>query len=133
MNRENPSLEKREDFFENIISLPVSKEEFLQMVRNKCPDMSEKEILQAKAMNIDQGGQTVILMRTDVFPEEYMPYMETHEKWEAYVARKGGYNLFNKSVREYQKDKEKDLSTDKQAYEEYVDDVAVYNYDFRHE
>ncbi|OGH79283.1 MAG: hypothetical protein A3I74_00080 [Candidatus Magasanikbacteria bacterium RIFCSPLOWO2_02_FULL_47_16] len=124
---------KAEQFFANNIDVvPVSKEEFLEMVKLKYPDKTDEEILQTKGINFDQDGKVIILLRDDVFPEEYMPYMETHEKWEAYVARKEGFNLFKKAVREYKGDKEVDL-TDDESKKEFYDEVSVYNYDFRHE
>lgn len=119
-------------FADKIEVLPVSKEEFVQMVKSRYPSESEEEILQMKGINFDLEDKTIILMRTDVFPEQYMPYMETHEKWEAYIARKDGFNLFKKSIREYQKDKNvQDFN--QETYQQYLNDVSVYNYDFRHE
>ena len=124
---------KAQQFFdEKIDVVPVSKEEFLEIVKLKNPDESDDEILQTKGVNFDLGDKTVILMRTDIFPEAYMPYMETHEKWEAYIARKGGYNLFNKSTREYKLDKNIG-KLEGAALQQYYNDVSIYNYDFRHE
>ena len=99
--QENPNMNKIEqekDFFDNKIEvLIVSKEEFLTKMKEEHSDLSDEEILQAKGWNYDSGGKTIVLMRNDIFPEQYMPYLETHEKWEAYVARKDGFNLFKKS------------------------------------
>jgi hypothetical protein len=124
---------KAEKFFaENIDIVPVSKDEFLEMVKLKFPNKTDEEILQTKGINFDQDGKVIVLMRDDIFPPEYMPYMETHEKWEAYVARKKGFNLFNKAVNEYKNDKGIDAFDDK-SRKDFYDNVAVYNYDFRHE
>ncbi len=124
---------KSQEFFdEKIETLFVSKEEFLEMMKLKNPDMSDEDILQIKGINFDLDGKVVILIRNDVYPEEFLPYLETHEKWEAYVARKDGYNLFNKSVRKYRKDRKID-EFDQESKKEFYDNLAVYNYDFRHE
>jgi hypothetical protein len=129
-----PTEETRaEQFFANNVDVvPVSKEEFLEMVKLKFPDKTDEEILQTKGINFDQDGKVIVLMRDDIFPPEYMPYMETHEKWEAYVARKDGYNLFNKAVREYKNDKGIETFDDESKKALY-EDISVYNYDFRHE
>ncbi len=117
---------------ERIQVLPVSKEEFVDLVKLKYPEMSVEDITQTKGINFDQDGQIIVLLRTDIFPEEYMPYLETHEKWEAYIARKSGYNLFDKSVREYKRDK--GISDfDERCKQEFFDEIGTYNYDFRHE
>jgi hypothetical protein len=113
-------------------TIPVSREEFLELVRLKYPEKTDAEILQTKGINFDQDGVVIVLMRTDVFPEEYMPYLETHEKWEAYIARKDGYNLFKKSVRSYKEDKGIN-GFDEKSKKEFLDDIGVFNYDFRHE
>ena len=119
-------------FDEKIETLSVSKEEFLGKVQLKYPQMSNEDVLQMKGINFDQDGKTIILLRTDIFPEEYIPYLETHEKWEAYIARKGGYNFFKKSIREYKENKGFD-TLEGEAYKQYLEDLSVYNYDFRHE
>jgi hypothetical protein len=125
--------EQEQDFFENKIEvLIVPKEEFLSIMKAQNPDTPDEEILQAKGWNFDSEGKTIVLMRNDIFPEEYMPYLEIHEKWEAYVARKDGYNLWKKSVREYKNDK--DISEfDDQSRKEFYGELSVYNYEFRHE
>lgn len=126
-------VEGPEDFFANRLELlTLSKEDFVEMIKLKYPEKDEAEINQMKGINFDQDGKVIILMRDDIFPKEYMSYMETHEKWEAYVARKKGFNLFNKSAREYKKDKQTDLSDD-ESKKEFYDNLSVYNYDFRHE
>ena len=123
---------KRKEFFDKIITIPVSKEEFLQIGKQNHPEMEDAEILQTKGLNFEKDGEIVILMRTDVYPEKYMPYLETHEKWEAWVARKDGYNLFKKSAREYKNDKSVENFDDK-TKQEFYDELSIYNYDFRHE
>lgn len=124
---------KAEQFFANDLEVViVSKEEFLEMVKLKYPNITDEEILQTKGTSFDLGGRVIILLRNDVFPEKYMPYLETHEKWEAYVARKKGFNLFKKAVREYQKDKGVSL-TDAESKNKFYEEISVYNYDFRHE
>jgi hypothetical protein len=121
------------EFFDNQITvIPASKEEFLQIVRNQKPTETDENILQAKGFNFDKDGHIIVLVRTDVFPEKYMPYLETHEKWEAYMARKPGFNLLKKSVNDYVKDKKIDLST-YPNFSDFYRDIGVYNYDFRHE
>lgn len=123
---------KREEFFNRIVTIPVSKEEFLQIGKQNHPEMDDAEILQTKGLNFEKDEEIIILIRTDIYPEKYMPYIETHEKWEAWVARKDGYNLFKKSVREYKEDKNIN-AFDNQSKKEFYDDLSTYNYDFRHE
>jgi hypothetical protein len=132
--QEQPTEESKADkfFAENIDAVPVSKEEFVQMMKLKFPDKSDEDILQTKGINFDHDGRVIVLMREDVYPPQYMPYIETHEKWEAYVARKSGYNLFKKSVREFKKDKDIKEFDDK-SKKEFLDNISKYNYEFRHE
>ncbi len=134
--QENPNMNKIEqekDFFDNKIEvLIVSKEEFLTKMKEEHSDLSDEEILQAKGWNYDSGGKTIVLMRNDIFPEQYMPYLETHEKWEAYVARKDGFNLFKKSVREYKRDRNI-FEFDDSSRKEFYGELSIYNYEFRHE
>jgi hypothetical protein len=126
-------VDEEKEFFNNKIQvLRVTKEEFLSKMKNRYPKMDDAEILQAKGYNFNQDNKTIILMRTDIFPQEYMPYLETHEKWEAYIARKEGYNLFGKSVREYKEDNQID-DFDDQTRDNFHKDLSIYNYEFRHE
>ena len=61
-----------------------------------------------------------------------MSYLETHEKWESFVARKKGYNLFKKSVRTYKEDHDIE-QLDDETKKGFYDELLVYNYEFRHE
>lgn len=72
--------EKQEDFFEEIEVLSLTKDDFVEIVKAQNPNMEHSEILQTKGLNIDHEGKTIVLMRRDIFPEEYMPYLEIHEK-----------------------------------------------------
>lgn len=119
-------------FAENIDILLVSKDEFMKMVKLQFPDKTDEEILQTKGINFDYDGKVVVLIREDIFPAEYIPYVETHEKWEVYVARKAGYNLFKTSVREYKEDKNI-TEFNKETKAEFLDNIGKYNYEFRHE
>jgi len=124
---------KAADFFESkIVVVSVTKEEFIKVVKNKYPEKKSEDIEQTKGINFEHNGQIIVLLRTDIFPEQYMPYFEIHEKWEAYIARKPGYNLFQKSVREYQREKQADLHQDSDL-QDFYRDIGVYNYEFRHE
>jgi hypothetical protein len=132
---ENPATEqesKREEFFNSIVTIPVSKEEFIQIVKQRHPEMDDADILQTKGLNFENNGENIILLRTDIYPEKYIPYLETHEKWESWVAHKEGYNLFKKSVREYKENK-KINAFDGKTEQEFYNNLSVYNYDFRHE
>ncbi|MEI6581145.1 MAG: hypothetical protein WCO07_03175 [bacterium] len=123
-----------EEFFNEKIEVHnVSKEEFLDFIKLMRPEDSDENILQEKGENFDIEDQTYVFLRKDVFPEGYMPYLETHEKWEAYIARKEGYNLFQKAVREYQKYKGINLKNNEKAEEEFNNELGIYNYEFRHE
>jgi len=130
-NQEKPI--SPEEFFKNKIEVyRVSKENFVKLTKKRNPTMDEDKILQAKGINFENNGKVVILIRTDIYPEEYIPYLETHEKWEAYIARKDGFNLWKKSTREYQEQKGVNLN-DKDSQNQFLKEVAIYNYDFRHE
>lgn len=121
-----------EEFFQGIDVVPVSKEEFVEFVGLKYPKMPEEDIAQMKGINFPHEGQVLVLLRTDIFPEAYMPYLETHEKWEAYIAHKSGYNLFQKSARDYKRDRGIG-EFDTQSQQAFFDEIGGYNYDFRHE
>ena len=124
---------RAERFFDEKLQVSVlSKEEFLKRVKDKYPDKPEAKILEMKGVNFDEDGKTKILLRSDSFPAEYLPYLETHEKWEAYVARKKGYNLYKKAVREYKQDNYTKDFTDEQI-EEFANTRYEVRYDFRHE
>jgi hypothetical protein len=123
-----------EEFFKEKIEVHnLSKDEFLEFIKLMRPDDLEEDILQGKGENFDIDGKIYIFLRKDVFPEQYLPYLETHEKWEAYIARKDGYNLWQKTLREYQRDKNVNLNHNKIAEDKFSNDLGVYNYDFRHE
>jgi hypothetical protein len=130
-NGENNNLVEQW-FNENIETFHVSKEEFLAILKKRNPEIADEDILQGKAEAFDYDGKVVILIRNDIFPDAYLPYVETHEKWEAYIARKQGFNLFKKSVHDYQRDKEVDIKTS-QDWENFLAELNVYNYDYRHE
>ena len=124
--------EKERNFFDNIETLSLAKDEFIIKMKEINPSVSEDEILQTKAVNLDHNGKTMVIICRDLFPEKYLPYIETHEKWEAYVARKDGYNLFQKSAREY-KESRNISSFDDTSRQEFHGELSVNNYDFRHE
>ncbi len=138
MSMENFSKKEKaispEEFFDSKIEVyRVTKQNFYNLIKERNPEMDDDKILQAKGTNIEMNGKVVILLRTDVFPEEYMPYLETHEKWEAYIARKNGFNLWDRSVREYKKDKEIIDLNQEDDKQDFYREIAMYNYDFRHE
>jgi len=126
-----------QDFVDNQIEvLDVSQDEFLQMVKNQYPDMPEVDILQMKGFHFvlkdNSQDQIIILLRSDVFPKEYLPYLKMHEQWEAYATHKGGYNLFQKAVRDYKHDRAiSDFNN--QTVKEFEGELDIYNYEFRHE
>jgi len=135
--KENPEIVDKQSeadkFFEHIEFCPYSDpQEFKETVKIKFPDWPDEEINQTKGVNFEHNGIFYILMKTDVFPEKYLPYLETHEKWELYLTHKSGFNLFKQSCREYEKDKGIKLDQEKNV-KKYRQDVSIYNYDFRHE
>lgn len=136
MNESIPSQEKPispEEFFASKMEIyRVTKENFYKLVKQRNPSMDDDKIFQAKGVNMEMDGKVIVLLRTDVYPEEYLPYLETHEKWEAYIARKDGFNLWDKSVREYKEDKEI-TNFDNESTKAFLKDLETYNYDFRHE
>jgi len=122
-----------EEFFEKNINIrSVSRDEFIFIVKKKYPEMTEEQILQTKGMNFDENNKVEILLCKDAFPEQYMPYMEIHEKWEAYIARRNGFNLWDRTQRVYKKDKGIKEFNDEDVGK-FFNELSVYNYDFRHE
>ncbi len=122
-----------EDFFSTKIeTYRLTKDNFYKLIKQRNPEMDDDKIWQAKGVNMEMNGKVIILLRTDKYPEQYMPYLETHEKWEAYIARKNGFNLWDRSVRRYKEDKEID-SLEGDKLKEFFKELEVYNYDFRHE
>lgn len=134
MERHVSHAEQRgpEAFFARVDVLPVSRDEFIELVASKYPEMKDEDITQMKGINFVHDGRVIVLFRTDIFPEEYLPYLETHEKWEAYIAMKSGYNLFHKSAREYKQDRAID-DFDEASKQEFFEEIGMYSYDFRHE
>ena len=132
----NENIEKvisPEEFFDKNLEISrVSREEFIKIVKERNPNMDEDKIIQAKGINFSLNGKTIILLRTDIFPEKYLPYLETHEKWEAYIARKNGFNLWDRTIREYKKGELTDLS-EEEDQKKFFKELEVYNYEFRHE
>ncbi|MFA6273804.1 MAG: hypothetical protein WC662_01460 [Candidatus Paceibacterota bacterium] len=119
-----------EEFFAKMQILRVSKEQFFDLVKARYPEKTDEEILLKQGICFTRGGKTTALIRTDCFPEKYLSYIETHEKWEGYVSQKEGYNLINKSVHQYRKDKGPDAFSDS---EKLLNEVNNYNYSFGHE
>lgn len=121
-----------EMFFKNKLSIStLSREEFISRMRLHDPQMSDEEILEAQGYNFDEDGKTVIIIREDAYPKEYIPYIETHEKWEAYIARKSGYNLYKKATRKYKEDG--GVEWTKERKESFFSGLKDFNYEFRHE
>lgn len=132
---EPEELSRAEKFFEEkLVVLEVSKEKFIEILQKNRPNMDTEEILQAKGINFDLGGGMIcILLRTDVFPPEYMPYMATHEKWEAFVGHKDGFNLFRKAARAYVRQTGENILNDPEAHSRFVKKLSEYEYEYRHE
>ena len=131
-----PKIEKvisPEEFFEKNVEIRhVSKEDFLNIVKGENPEMDDEEIIQMKGINFDKNGKVVILICKDVFPEQYMSYIDIHEKWEAYIARKEGFNLWDRTQRVYKKDHHIEIF-DEESKKKFFNDLGIYNYEFRHE
>lgn len=126
-NKPDYNFSDVDNFFSNkIVTLTVPREEFLTIIKNQDPSLSDEDILQAKGYNFDYDGKIIILVREGAFPQKYLPYLETHEKWEAYVARKEGYNLYEKALSEFEK-------KSSGSQDEFFKQLGVYNYEFRHE
>ncbi len=119
-------------FREKLNVVYVDQKEYVRRMQARDPAQPEEKILESNGANFDQDGKTVILIRTDVYPEEYLPYVETHEKWEAYVARKDGYNLYAKAKREYMHDHEIEEFTEERKAEFFAT-LRDMRYEFRHE
>jgi hypothetical protein len=123
-----------EEFFEKYVEVyKVTKDNFVKLVKQiSKTEHSDEKILNAKGINSELNGKVIILLRKDIYPEEYMPYLETHEKWEAYIARKKGFNLWDRSIREYKNDKNIQNYSEEDK-KRFLKDIDTYNYDFRHE
>ena len=122
-----------EEFFEKNVEIHhVSKKEFFEIIKSRYGEITEDQISSIKGVNINFGDKVKIFLRTDVIPKEYMQFGETHEKWEAYLANKEGYNLGKKSEREYKRDKNIG-NFNKISNLDYLFEKYKYNYEFRHE
>ncbi len=123
-----------EKFFEEkLMIVDVSKEEFIAIVSRHFPEMSREEIEQAKGINFPLDGKICILLRTDIYPTDYMPYMETHEKWEAFAAHKDGFNLFQKAVRAYVRKTGENILNDPNGNQVFRAKLSEYEFEYRHE
>jgi hypothetical protein len=122
-----------EEFFATIdVRVASNAEMFLVMVKKFLPKIPDGEILAAQAMNFKRDGKVKIILRSDVRPDEYMPYLLTHEEWEAYVTEKSGYNLLEKSRKDYLQAHPEDQSNF-YISAGFRDEFTKYNFDFRHE
>ncbi|MEI6659955.1 MAG: hypothetical protein WCK91_00850 [bacterium] len=122
-----------EEFFATRINMSmVTTGEFYQQVKAALPGIPDEQIMAAQAMNFKQDDKIRILLRKDARPPAYLPYLETHEKWEAYVANKSGYNLLDKASREYKEAHPEDISNHFYS-PNFLGEIKKYNYDFRHE
>jgi hypothetical protein len=129
---------EQKEFFDKIHTELVSKEVFIEKAREYGVGGSDEEILSMRGGNFtDNEGNIIILMCKEFFPEKYLPYLEAHEKWEAYIARKEGFNLWDRSKRRFQEKVAEKLETPIPEYEEvkqeHWDTISDYNFDFRHE
>jgi hypothetical protein len=128
-----------EAFFKNIEIIYFSnKQDFLDMMKLKYPHDSVEDILQKKGANlvlrVEGKIRFFILIRTDPeggYPEKYIPYIETHEKWEMCIRYKKGFKLLAKIIRVYQKDKNIVLKQNNQK--RFQKALSEYNYEFSHE
>lgn len=128
-----PQKNRAETFFEQYLEVSfVTTPDFVKRMQLKEPDLSEAEILEAQGYNFDESGKTVILIRNDAFPAEYLAYLATHEKWEAYMARKKGYNLYKKSQRKFLEDRQIE-NFDEKRKKEFFESLLDFRYEFRHE
>ncbi len=125
--------EKEKDFFDNIETFSLSKNDFITKMRELDPNSSDEEILQMRAINTNLDGKVVVIICKDLFPEKYLPYIEIHEKWEAYIARKDGHNLYKKAVREYTESKNISSLEEGNSRQEFYGELSKNNYEFRHE
>lgn len=122
-----------EEFFAKIdVSTAPDAKTFLELVKKALPKISDEEILAAQAMHFKRDGKVKIVLRSDVRPEEYMPYLKTHEEWEAYVTEKTGYNLLEKARRDYLQAHPEDQSN-YYISPGFKNNFTKYNFDFRHE
>lgn len=73
-------------------------------------------------------GKVIILYRSDIFPSEYLPYLLEHEKWEAYVARKGGWNAWSASKKTF-------IESNEGKYDRilHLNALSEYRFEIRHE
>jgi hypothetical protein len=58
--------------------------------------------------------------------------LATHEKWEAYIARKKGYNLYKKAQRKYKEDHGL-AGFSEERKKEFFSHLQDFRYEFRHE
>jgi hypothetical protein len=105
-------------------------------MKDRRPDLSEFQINRGRATQFkDKDGAIQILIKNEGFPDKFLPYLETHERWEAYVAHKKGFNLVDLARKEACKalripyPRMSDNNVDR-LFSEFVNE---YRFDFKHE
>jgi len=82
----------------------VSDEEFIQILKERRPDLSEFLVQRIRAAQVgEKSGPVKILVNNKGFPTPFLPYLETHFLWEAHMANRKGFNLAKASRREAKK------------------------------
>ncbi len=130
----NPEAEKKE-FFSKIEVKIVLKDEFLSIMKKDFPEKSEEDLLKIKGYNYKKDGKIYVIMRKDIFPEKYLPYLEIHEKEEAFIARRDGFNLWDNAKKKYKKSIGKSIEEDLTEVEksDFYNNLEKYKFEFRHE
>ncbi len=72
----------------------VSEEEFARVLMELRPDLSLATIERVRAEKIvDPNGSVRILVNNEGFPNQFLPYLETHVLCEIRMANRKGFNL----------------------------------------
>ena len=121
----------------NIEIKQVSDEDFFRIIQSKGFGYSDAQIRRARGFHFhDETGAIRILIRAGSLPAEYMPYLETHERWEAYATNKKGFNLANlarRCLKRHLQTLSPDPIGDRLAEFQMDGLNNLYQFDFKHE
>lgn len=125
-----------ETFAERLDIRIVEEQEFISIIQALHPKYSLETIKRGRGFQTkDKEGKIMILLKKESMPEEYMPYVQEHETWEAYAASEDGFSIMDKA--------REDLKVALQEKHPNISDAVVsqifrsltmeYNFDYKHE
>jgi len=131
-----PEIHK-DTFDERVTVQKVSSEEFRTIIEKRRSDLSLENIDRGQAYQYKSpDGQIHILLKVEGIPDQYVPYVEQHERWEAYAASPEGLNLVEKARNDLQQKLQKKTGaeiTGNSLQSIFLQFINEYNFDYKHE